>query len=252
MRQVLAILIFSAAVALGNTAGVPEPPCDYRIGSAEDGGTLSGVAKLFYGDETKWEAIYEANPEVLDSPDSVNTTMVVRIPLLEADTPMEEETSESERYEESIPRPLPNTDVYGTRLDQLPSEASEADRYAVTIPEPLPARSAKEGPALASLDAVAIRQLAAEAIAKEYPDVKMDRMDPGYIIYMRHPSGPRNSTIMATWLGQEAFTYQKGDRPDMDRIRVRRLRVKMTPSGEILEVLDDMTWLYRGQTSATR
>src|SRR5687768_8297361 len=40
-------------------------PCVYKIGTVDDGGTLSGVAHLFYGDASKWRPIYEANRAVL-------------------------------------------------------------------------------------------------------------------------------------------------------------------------------------------
>ena len=34
------------------------PPCRYEIGSGDDGGTLSGVAKLFYGNATRYREIF--------------------------------------------------------------------------------------------------------------------------------------------------------------------------------------------------
>jgi hypothetical protein len=55
-------------------------PCKYRIGSADDGGTLSGIARLFYGDATKWREIYEANRSVIKNPDIIQGREVITIP----------------------------------------------------------------------------------------------------------------------------------------------------------------------------
>lgn len=55
-------------------------PCSYRIGTANDGGTLSGVARLFYGDSTQWRGIYEANKAVIKNPNIINDGSVITIP----------------------------------------------------------------------------------------------------------------------------------------------------------------------------
>jgi hypothetical protein len=57
-------------------------PCVYKIGTVEDGYTLSGVARLFYGDASKWPKIYEANRKVLKSPHSIQGGEKLTIPKL--------------------------------------------------------------------------------------------------------------------------------------------------------------------------
>jgi hypothetical protein len=57
-------------------------PCKYRIGSASDGGTLLGIARLFYGDTTKWKIIYEANKSTIRNPNVIYDGTVITIPKL--------------------------------------------------------------------------------------------------------------------------------------------------------------------------
>lgn len=57
-------------------------PCVYKLGTADDGGTLSGVAQLFYGDASKWPQIYEANRAVLKSPHRITGFERLTIPKL--------------------------------------------------------------------------------------------------------------------------------------------------------------------------
>jgi hypothetical protein len=55
-------------------------PCVYKIGTVNDGYTLSGVARLFYGDASKWPQIYEANRTVLKSPHVITGSERLTIP----------------------------------------------------------------------------------------------------------------------------------------------------------------------------
>ena len=57
-------------------------PCQYRVGSTEGGNTLSGIAKIFYGDASKWPAIWEANKAVIKNPDVIRNGMDITIPKL--------------------------------------------------------------------------------------------------------------------------------------------------------------------------
>jgi hypothetical protein len=57
-------------------------PCVYKIGTVNDGYTLSGVARLFYGDASKWPQIYEANRAVLKSPHQITGSETLTIPKL--------------------------------------------------------------------------------------------------------------------------------------------------------------------------
>jgi len=58
-------------------------PCQFRIGSIEGSYTLSGIARLFYGDATKWPKIYEANKAIIKNPDIVHGGELITIPKLE-------------------------------------------------------------------------------------------------------------------------------------------------------------------------
>ena len=55
-------------------------PLEYRVGSFRDGGSLSGLAREFYGDAKLWKLIYEANRQTLKSPDEVKDGMLLTIP----------------------------------------------------------------------------------------------------------------------------------------------------------------------------
>jgi hypothetical protein len=55
-------------------------PCVYKLGTIDDGSTLSGVARFFYGDATKWTRIYEANRAVLKSPHQLSGSEKLTIP----------------------------------------------------------------------------------------------------------------------------------------------------------------------------
>ena len=57
-------------------------PCAYLVGTINDGGTLSGIARLFYGDARKWRQIYEANRKRLKNPDEIQSGMRLTIPKL--------------------------------------------------------------------------------------------------------------------------------------------------------------------------
>jgi len=63
---------------------VSEPkPLVYTVGSVVDGGTLSGIAKMFYGDANKWKMIYEANRQTIKNPDKITDGMKLTIPKLQ-------------------------------------------------------------------------------------------------------------------------------------------------------------------------
>jgi hypothetical protein len=82
-------------------------PCSYRVGDGPDGGTLSGVARLFYGDASKWPAIHSANKERLPDPNNVRHGLTLTIPRLQND-------STAARV--------------GTRTEPSPAAASERSR----------------------------------------------------------------------------------------------------------------------------
>ena len=62
-------------------------PCQFIVGSVAGGDTLSGIARLFYGDATKWPVIHEANKAAIKNPDLIEFGMVITIPKLETTPP---------------------------------------------------------------------------------------------------------------------------------------------------------------------
>ena len=69
----------------GDGKGLPERPLpqQYVLGTdSRDGGTLSGVARLFYGDGNKWPLIWEANKAAVPDPDRLKPGTILVIPAL--------------------------------------------------------------------------------------------------------------------------------------------------------------------------
>jgi len=78
-------------LALGNVEGIccvddritvknPEPEAKFH--EVKGGDTLSKIAKEFYGDPMKYNAIFEANKPMLSHPDKIYPGQVLRIPNL--------------------------------------------------------------------------------------------------------------------------------------------------------------------------
>lgn len=59
--------------------GLPLPRT-YKVGEGPDGGTLSGIAVLFYGEASLWPLIRDANVAVLPDPNVVRPGMTLTIP----------------------------------------------------------------------------------------------------------------------------------------------------------------------------
>ena len=59
--------------------GLPLPRT-YKVGEGPDGGTLSGIAVLFYGEASMWPLIRDANADVLPDPNVVRPGQVLTIP----------------------------------------------------------------------------------------------------------------------------------------------------------------------------
>jgi nucleoid-associated protein YgaU len=51
--------------------------CQYTVVA---GDTLRAIAQRFYGDETQWERIFEANRDQIDDPDVIQVGWVLCIP----------------------------------------------------------------------------------------------------------------------------------------------------------------------------
>jgi uncharacterized protein len=66
--------------ARGDRQPREDSPLVYTVGTREDGGTLSGIALLFYGDARQWRRIYEANRDTVRNPDIIRQGMRLTIP----------------------------------------------------------------------------------------------------------------------------------------------------------------------------
>ena len=80
-----------AILAAGNTQGVAQVDDQLSVADAEpesqyhrveSGDTLSKIAKQYYGDLSKYPAIFEANQPMLKDPDKIYPGQVLRIPPL--------------------------------------------------------------------------------------------------------------------------------------------------------------------------
>ena len=58
-------------------------PLIYTVSMLDDGGTLSGISRLFYGDATKWRKIYDANRNAIKNPNVIDSGMKLTIPKLQ-------------------------------------------------------------------------------------------------------------------------------------------------------------------------
>mgnify|MGYP002027454685 CR=1 FL=1 len=88
MRLINRAILFGAMLSLpvsAATAGVvhaaPETP-DPVIHVVQSGDNLSGIAFSMYGKSSQWESIRDANVDVLESVDSLQVGMELRIPEL--------------------------------------------------------------------------------------------------------------------------------------------------------------------------
>jgi anaerobic magnesium-protoporphyrin IX monomethyl ester cyclase len=55
-------------------------PFRYVVGKGNDGGTLSGISRLMYGDPAKWKKIYDANQGKIKDPNIIRKGMSILIP----------------------------------------------------------------------------------------------------------------------------------------------------------------------------
>ena len=65
-------------------------PFTYSVGEGNDGGTLSGLAKLVYGDKKMWTQIYAANRDVVSNPNALSYGMSLTIPASHPPEPKRE------------------------------------------------------------------------------------------------------------------------------------------------------------------
>jgi hypothetical protein len=79
-RQQIAVVVGQLEEELKREITSTPKPLVYSVGTVRDGGTLSGIAKLFYGKPAKWTEIFEANGKTLKNPDLVRDGMQLTIP----------------------------------------------------------------------------------------------------------------------------------------------------------------------------
>ena len=70
----------SPAAVSGSSSGGAEAPSQSEFYTVSKGDTLSKIAKQFYGDPNKYNAIFEANRPMLEHPDRIYPGQMLRIP----------------------------------------------------------------------------------------------------------------------------------------------------------------------------
>lgn len=64
------------------TVKVEEPEPEVKFYTVKKGDSLSKIAKEVYGDFNKWNALFDANKEVIENPDLIYPGQQIRIPEL--------------------------------------------------------------------------------------------------------------------------------------------------------------------------
>jgi LysM repeat protein len=181
------------------------------------GETLSGIARIYYGDARMQDRIQAANR--LEKADRIREGQKLLVPMTNR----------------------PAASVSGTN-----PVAPAAERPAGDSPPAVVAQSVQSPAAsLAVLDGEKIRSLAAEAIRGKYPELNLSEFDRGHVVYVAHPTDESRNRIIVDWLGRAALELEKGSAPELDRKKVRKLEVLMTSGGRVLDISDQAIWLNR-------
>lgn len=85
VENVTRVVADQVAIPAPQSEEAQEPEVLYYV--IESGNTLSGLAKRFYGDATKYPKIFEANREVIEDPDKIYPGQKIRIPALDGSAP---------------------------------------------------------------------------------------------------------------------------------------------------------------------
>lgn len=99
--------------------------------------------------------------------------------------------------------------------------------------------------------AYVLRAVAEQALTQRLPGTDLSSFKPGYIVYMENSAEPAEPFVFVDWIGQDALAVEKGATPALDRKLVRKLRVKLTADGRVLDVQDTRAWLYRSKAAAS-
>ncbi len=81
LSQTSAWMTDMAAALRAEVINTPKP-FTYKIGTLDGDGTLSGLARVFYGDASKWKHIYEANRKIIKNPHVISGHETIIIPKL--------------------------------------------------------------------------------------------------------------------------------------------------------------------------
>ena len=71
----------SAPVVIESAPAPSEPVVQYESYTVVSGDNLEKIAKKFYGKPTQWKRIFEANKDILKSPDKLRVGQVLQIPV---------------------------------------------------------------------------------------------------------------------------------------------------------------------------
>jgi len=80
-------------------------PTIYSAGETyvvQNGDTLAGIAKRLFGSSRQWRALYEANRDILRSPDMLAVGMELKIPAIEPEKKVEPEPAPAEEKEPAL------------------------------------------------------------------------------------------------------------------------------------------------------
>jgi nucleoid-associated protein YgaU len=74
---------FSGVKGTVRGEGIEPEPEEVVTYTVQKGDTLSHIAKAHYGRASKWNAIFEANRDILDDPDRIKPGQVLKIPAID-------------------------------------------------------------------------------------------------------------------------------------------------------------------------
>lgn len=111
--------------------------------------------------------------------------------------------------------------------------------------DPVPFHEREDGDWLVRVNETRVRSLAARALVRKFPGLSPADFKPSYLIYVHDPRDPARSGIVVEWIGRKPLALDEGESAAEDRIKVGKLRVRMTRDGRIQTVERTSTWLHR-------
>ena len=129
-----------------------------------------------------------------------------------------------------------------------PSDAAEPDavRHVESHgTEEHAAPMADTGDILVDIDVGTARKAAAEALRKRRRDIDLDDYDPSYVICLTHPDTHPFVSVVVEWIGKRPKEMDRGGRREMDRVRVPKVSVRLSATGQLVEIKKTDVWMYR-------